>query len=69
MLTADAIFLATKGERKICVVSSDDDLLPAIRTALILGADVLHMHTKIGRRTASHYTKTIAKGYVELTLG
>jgi hypothetical protein len=46
MLIADLIYLATTGENRIAVVSSDDDLWPGILTAMSMGTTILHVCTK-----------------------
>ena len=58
MLVSDLIFLATRGERDLVVVSSDDDIWPGIRTALQLGARVTQVHTG-GRETPADYTRGV----------
>lgn len=46
MLAADALFHTHSEDRQIAVVSSDDDLWPAIRMALQFGLYVVHVHTE-----------------------
>ena len=45
MLVADLIRLAQTTNERLIVVSSDDDLWPGIRTALLGGARVVHVQT------------------------
>jgi uncharacterized LabA/DUF88 family protein len=68
MMTADMIYLATRKTADICVVSSDDDLWPGIKSALLFGANVYHIHTKPGRGTPSYYSRGAGSRYVELSL-
>jgi uncharacterized LabA/DUF88 family protein len=68
MLTADLIYLASNGSPDLCVVSSDDDLWPGIKSALILGARVFHIHTIAGRLTPTAYSKGAGPNYKQLPL-
>jgi len=65
MLSADLIHLATSDKRGIGIVTSDDDMWPAIKTALKLGAKVLHVHPLVGRSTPKHYSAGAGSGYSE----
>jgi uncharacterized LabA/DUF88 family protein len=62
MLVADLIYLALLGAKDdtIALVSSDDDMLPGIRTAVNAGARVLQLHTHQNRVTPSDYTRGLA---------
>ena len=53
MLVADLIRLAQTTNELLVVVSSDDDMWPGIRVALLYGARVVHVHTR--PRGASPY--------------
>jgi len=66
MITSDMIFLATKGEKDLVVVSSDDDIWPGIRTAVELGARVTLVQTH-RRATPAAYTRGVL-GLEELFL-
>lgn len=68
MLAADVFFNAYSNERRIAVVSSDDDLWPAIRTALQLGVEVIHVHTLKGHSTRPSCTREASAGYVQINL-
>lgn len=68
MITSDIIFLASNHNDRLCVVSSDDDLWPGIKSALLLGARVYHIHTKPRRATPLYYSRGAGTGYVELAL-
>jgi hypothetical protein len=68
MLTADMIYLASNGSHDLCVVSSDDDLWPAIKSALILSARVFHIHTIAGRSTPTAYSRGAGANYTQLPL-
>lgn len=68
MMTTDMIYLANNKYKDICVVSSDDDLWPGIKSALLLGANVYHIHTKVGRTTPSYYSKGAGSRYIMLSL-
>lgn len=64
MLTADLIHFATHGERSVGVVSSDDDLWPGIKAALLHGARVAHVHTKLGG-TPMAYAERAGAAYTQ----
>ena len=64
MVAADIFFNAHFQADRIAVVSSDDDMWPAIKTALQLGSDIIHVHTKQGRSTPTFYAHGITGGYV-----
>jgi hypothetical protein len=65
MLTADLIHLAQSDPRSLCIVSSDDDLWPAVRTALLHGKAVIHVHTLPGRSTPRYYSAGAGSHYVQ----
>jgi hypothetical protein len=67
MLTADLIKLSTPGV-SIAVVSSDDDMWPGIKTALLHGARIIHVHTHAARRTPIIYSRAAGQFYHESTL-
>ena len=66
MLAADVIHLAHVNAEPLCVVTSDDDLWPAIKTALVLGRTVLHVQTRPGKRTPNFYSAGSGPLYLEL---
>lgn len=68
MLTADLVYLARGSTTCFVVVSSDDDLWPAIRLALLAGHSVVHLHTKPQRRTAAHYCRGVGAAYSQRNL-
>jgi uncharacterized LabA/DUF88 family protein len=68
MLTADIIYLANQSLDNICVISSDDDLWPGIKSALLAGGNILHIHTRTGRPTPFHYRRNAGSKYTELYL-
>jgi hypothetical protein len=68
MITADIIHLAQTDPRALGVVSSDDDLWPGIRTAVILGKQVFQIHTLLGRRTPGSYSMGSGTMYLETDL-
>lgn len=67
MLTADIIFLA-QHPPPLCVVSSDDDLWPGVRTALLQGKPILHVHTVAGHSTVPYYSQGLRSLYTEAHL-
>ena len=68
MLAADVFFNAHFDARRIAVVSSDDDLWPAIRTALHFGLAVVHVHTEESYETKQQYLPTERAGYTQINL-
>jgi uncharacterized LabA/DUF88 family protein len=65
MLTVDMMNVAqTKGE-SFAIVSSDDDMWPGIRSALLLGCHVFHVHTKSGRSTPTWYSACAGAAYAQ----
>ena len=68
MLAADVFLDVYSNERQIAVVSSDDDLWPAIRTALQFGVRVVHIHTESGYATRQSYVRGQSAGYVQVNL-
>jgi len=62
MLTSDMISIAQL-EKKYCIVSSDDDFWPGILTSVTMGSKVYHFHTKSGRVTPVHYSRTVSQNY------
>ena len=68
MLAADVLFNTRSDERRIAVVSSDDDLWPVIRMALQCGLYVVHVHTERGRITRAEYVHGKQAGYVQINI-
>ena len=65
MLTADLIFFAQSDPQPVCIVSSDDDFWPAVRTALVHGKIVIHVHTLPGHSTPPHYSAGTGPNYIQ----
>ena len=68
MLAADVFFNVHSNAYQIAVVSSDDDLWPAINTALQFGVEVIHLHTVAGHTTRPDYLRVGRADYTELSL-
>jgi hypothetical protein len=68
MLASDLIHMAQRGETDICVVTSDDDFWPPIRTALLLGSRVAHVHTHSNRTTPHYYCGSVGPTYIQHSL-
>jgi uncharacterized LabA/DUF88 family protein len=62
MLVADLVYLATSNrqECRVAVVSSDDDMLPGIRTAVNAGARVFQIHTAANYLTEQSYVRGLS---------
>lgn len=68
MMVADLLYLSTREEHPvISVVSSDEDLWPGIKSALLMGKSMLHVHPKPGRSTPIHYRTVPNTTYTELS--
>ena len=68
MLAADLFFLHLQKASRVAVVSSDDNMWPAIKTVLDLGMTVLHVHTLPGRTTPLIYSRGPRPSYTEMNL-
>ena len=63
MMTSDIIYAGLISEDPVCVVSSDDDMVPAIRNLLSVGGEVIHIHTGARIKTPSYYIKKDTNKY------
>jgi uncharacterized LabA/DUF88 family protein len=68
MLAVDLLTCHIAAQREVAVVSSDDDLWPAIKLATHFGVQVFHVHTIPNRKTPPIYSRTAGSGYVQLNL-
>jgi hypothetical protein len=68
MLAADLYYLHLQKEPKVVIVSSDDDMWPAIRTVLDLGMHVIQVHPLKGHRVPLYYSRGRAPKYTELDM-
>lgn len=68
MIIADLIHLARDSSNEICIISSDDDLWPGIKSALLLGRNIIHIQTIRDRITPTRYSKTAGPNYKQLNL-
>ncbi len=68
MMAADLFSLHLQSSKEIVVVTSDDDLWPAIKLVLQLGIRVFHIHTLPGRRTPPFYCRSAGSDYIQLEL-
>ena len=59
MVVCDMIHLAEKEDRVI-LVSSDDDFWPGIKTAIIMGTHIIHIHTR-NRHVPTYYSGNIGQ--------
>lgn len=65
MMVVDLLRLAQTTSELLVLVSSDDDLWPGIRGALLYEAHVLHVH---GRRSPSQYQLLTTKKYSQIAV-
>jgi uncharacterized LabA/DUF88 family protein len=68
MLVADLFYLAFSRIPTLAVVSSDDDIWPAILAATQLGATVIQIHTRTGYSTRPYYCQGLGNRYVQLAM-
>jgi hypothetical protein len=66
MLSADLYYHHLQKTPKVTVVSSDDDMWPAIKTVLHLGVHVVQVHTVPGHTTPAFYSRGPRPAYTEL---
>lgn len=64
MLISDLVYICTKINQYVCIVSSDDDFWPGIETAIALNATVYHIHT-FNRSTPHYYVRGVTSKYKE----
>lgn len=67
MLTADLIVFAQRDYKHLCVIGSDDDFWPGIRTALHCGANSVQVHTST-TRSAADYASGVGAQYRQTQL-
>ena len=69
MMATDLMSLHLSSQEELVVVSSDDDLWPAIRLLLHRGHTIYHIHTKSTHITPSFYSQRIpVSQYIQLHL-
>lgn len=68
MLAADLYYHHLQKEPHVVVVSSDDDMWPAIRTVLDLGMHVIQVHPLKGHRVPPYYPRGRTPKYTELDM-
>ena len=68
MLSADLItFCAREEGHQVCVVTSDDDLWPPLRTSLMFSENVYHLQAMLGVNIPDHYSSGV-NGLVSIEL-
>ena len=68
MISSDLFYQHLQKSSKVVVVSSDDDMWPAIKTLLELGIHVVQVHTLPGHTTPAFYSRGPRPTYTELHL-
>jgi uncharacterized LabA/DUF88 family protein len=68
MLAADLFFQQVLRLPRAVIVSSDDDIWPAIKTVVDLGMHVIHIHTLPGHSTPTFYARGPMPLYTQLNL-
>lgn len=63
MLTVDLLTIAQHSGDPVAVVSSDDDVWPAVRGGLRLGTPIVHVHTRTGGIARNPYSQPGEAGY------
>lgn len=61
MLAVDLLHFSQATAETLCIVSTDDDVWPAIQATLLQGTTVVHVHPVPGRSTPAHYA-LLARG-------
>jgi uncharacterized LabA/DUF88 family protein len=68
MITADVLHACADGARSLALVSSDDDMVPAVLQALRNEVEVIHLHTGPRDQTPAYYIQPGQKRYAQATL-
>jgi hypothetical protein len=63
MLIVDLLHSATTSEDPLVLVSSDDDMWPAIRQVLLLGKPLIHIQPERGKLVPARYLPLTTSGY------
>lgn len=65
MLSADLLHLASEEYQTVVVVTSDDDMIPAVRQALLNDVQIVHIHTGPYKQTPTHYVAPDLSSYIQ----
>jgi hypothetical protein len=65
MIAVDALYLSRTGDYPLSIVSSDEDLWPAIKSSLVNGSAVCHIHPRAGASTHSSLRRCAGPNYHE----
>jgi hypothetical protein len=65
MISTDLVFLAQNGSSPIVIVSSDDDLWPAMRVSINSGAKIIQLHTNSEHSIKSTYARRVIQSFTE----
>jgi len=68
MMVADLIYYARDQNQVLAVVTSDDDIWAGIKSVLLSGSSLFHIHTRPGRKTPHTYSKGAGANYTEISL-
>ena len=68
MLSTDMVHASITSDTAIVLVSSDDDMVPAVRQSLLIGAKVIHLHTGARSQTPPYYIGTTFSNYQQASL-
>jgi uncharacterized LabA/DUF88 family protein len=68
MIACDLLEIARQKARQVVVVSSDDDIWPAIRTVVNAGTALYHVHTRSRKLMPQKYTDSLSDRYTS-TIG
>lgn len=69
MLASDLLFLVTtRPSDAITLVSSDHDLWPAIRQAIVLSGQIVHIQPKLGQQAPAYYIPRDNPNYTQIEL-
>lgn len=67
LITADLVHLARTSSETLALVSSDDDMWPGLRQALLFGSRIIHVHPVAARTTPPHYQPLTTSTYSQVS--
>lgn len=68
MLSSDLLHLVSEGHDTVVLVTSDDDLIPAVRQALLNDVRIIHIHTGPHQQTPPHYVAPGLSNYIQTSI-
>ena len=68
MLTTDLIHVSMSEDNAVVLVSSDDDMIPAVRQSILMGTTLIHLHTGSRKVTPDYYIAPHELNYIQSSL-